>query len=275
MGLAVLLAGGLPWGAVLAPLNLRFFPAVPWAVVPMAAYLWFYWRFIGGRLGSPVDAERRRTLLRANPVSPDVWPIAIGTGLLGFGALLTGVSVMARVVTMPESAMIERPEEMPFITLFVLLVMASLVAGVTEEAGFRGYMQGPIERRYGLAAAILVNGVMFGVMHFPNHPDAVLTMLPYYVAVSALYGGITWATNSILPSLVLHAGGDVWSLTRLWITGRPEWQIATTSAPTQVWDTGVDAPFILSALACLVLTAATVAGCRAIRRATGDVTDRH
>jgi len=32
---------------------------------------------------------------------------------------------------------------MPPVTMFVLLAMASLVAGVTEEAGFRGYMQAP------------------------------------------------------------------------------------------------------------------------------------
>jgi Type II CAAX prenyl endopeptidase Rce1-like len=86
-------------------------------------------------------------------------------------------------------------------TMFMLLVMSSVVAGVTEEAGFRGYMQGPIERRYGLAVGILVNGMMFGLLHFPNHPDAVMLMLPYYIAVAAVYGGLTWAANSILPAL--------------------------------------------------------------------------
>jgi membrane protease YdiL (CAAX protease family) len=50
------------------------------------------------------------------------------------------------------------------------LTMASVVAGVTEEAAFRGYMQTRIERQYGLLIAILVNGVMFGLLHFPNHP---------------------------------------------------------------------------------------------------------
>jgi len=100
--------------------------------------------------------------------------------------------------------------------------MSSCVAGITEEAAFRGYMQGPIEQRYGLMPAILVNGSMFGLLHFPNHPDAVLAMLLYYIAVAAVYGGLTWACNSILPALVLHAGGDIWSLTLLWITGRPE-----------------------------------------------------
>ena len=119
---------------------------------------------------------------------------------------------------------------MPIATAFSLIVMGSIVAGVTEEAAFRGYMQGPIERRYGLAAAILVNGTLFGLLHFPTHPADVLWMLPYYIAVSAVYGGLTWAANSILPALVLHVAGDVVVLTRWWLTGRPEWQIGPTAS---------------------------------------------
>src|SRR4029078_10693069 len=140
----------------------------------------------------------------------------------------------------------------PRLTSFLRLTVWSIVAGVTEESAFRGYMQTPIERRYGVLLAILVNGTAFGLLHFPNHPADVLTMLPYYIAVSAVYGGLTWAANSILPALVLHSGGDVWSLARLWLPGRPEWQLSP--APTRlIWETGVDASFLLSAAALAVL----------------------
>jgi hypothetical protein len=52
-GLAVLVAGTILWGGVagypfLAGWNLRVFPGVPWAVVPMALYLWLYWRHLDG-----------------------------------------------------------------------------------------------------------------------------------------------------------------------------------------------------------------------------------
>ena len=264
-GVGVLLAGSLPWGAVLAPLNLRLAPVVPWAIVPMAIYLWAYWRFVGGRLGSPATAEARRQRLRAHPVSPEAWPMAIVTGLVGFGALLTLVTLMARVMSMPATTPIEAPPGMPPATVFTLLTMASLVAGVTEEASFRGYMQGAIERRYGLSAGILVSGIMFGVLHFANHPNAVLQMLPYYIAVSALYGGLTWATNSILPALTLHAGGDVWSLTRLWLTGRPEWQMSAAPPPL-VWESGLDARFVTTLAVLIALTATTAALCLSLRR---------
>ena len=52
---------------------------------------------------------------------------------------------------------------MPRATVLALLLMAAPVAGVVEEAAFRGYMQGPIERQYGLIVAILVTGTMFAV----------------------------------------------------------------------------------------------------------------
>lgn len=172
--------------------------------------------------------------------------MAVLAGMVGFGALLSYAALLGRLVAIPPSQPIVTPPEMPPITAFVLLVMGSLVAGVTEEAGFRGYMQGPIERRFGRALGIVVPGVVFGLLHFPNHPSHVVGMLPYYVAVSAVYGGITAACNSILPALALHAGGDVWSLTRLWMTGVAEWQLAAQPRPL-VWDTGVDAAFLIAA----------------------------
>ena len=250
---------------LLAPANLRIGTAVPWAIVPMTIYLWAYWKYIGGDWGPRDSAPTRRAYLRANPLSANVWMMSIAAGLLGFGALLAFLTVMARVVELPASAAITAPAGMPRATMFVLLVMASLVAGVTEEAAFRGYMQGPIERRYGLAPAILVNGSAFGLLHFPNHPDAVLTMLPYYIAVAAVYGGLTWAANSILPALVLHSGGDVGSLGRLWLTGRPEWQLSP-QAPSLIRDTGVDAGFLTAVGAFVVLAAFTVWAYASIHR---------
>jgi uncharacterized protein len=263
-GLGVLLAGNLPWIALFAPLNLRVFPSIPWAIVPMAIYLWLYWQYIGGRIGSLDTAAMRRANLRASRLGADVWTIAIVTGLIGFAAVLALVTLMARLITMPESAPITLPEEMPPLTGFLLLVMGSIVAGMTEEAGFRGYMQGPIERRYGLALAVLVNGLMFGLLHFPNHPAAAISMLPYYIAVSAIYGGLTWAANSILPALALHVGGNVWSLTRLWVTGRPEWQLSPTPPPL-IWDLGPDTAFLVTTAVFFVLTAVTVVLCRSMR----------
>lgn len=126
-----------------------------------------------------------------------------------------------------------------------------------EEAAFRGYMQGPIERRHGAIIALLLNGVVFGALHFTHHPAAVLAMLPYYVAITLIFGGFAWATNSIVPGLVMHTLGDVFSLTRLWATGKPEWEQTSVTVPL-IWESGPDGSF-WAALAALVLLGSATA----------------
>ena len=100
-------------------------------------------------------------------------------------------------------------------------------------------------------------------------------MLPFYLAVSAIYGGLAYATNSILPAIALHECGDLWSLTRQWITGQPSWQLSSIAAPPLVWQTGIDAAFVTSVVAFVLLGAMTtwaIAGvARAARAETAPV----
>jgi membrane protease YdiL (CAAX protease family) len=266
-GVVVLLAGNLPWAGFgpvtgLMTRNLGTGTAVPWAILPMTLYLWVYWRFISGAWGPSTDRASRRANLRAHRLPSRLWLPSLAAGLVGFATLLALLAVAARVVELPAALPIATPPGMPILTVLLLLAMASVVAGVTEEAAFRGYMQSIVERRYGVVIAILINGILFGLLHFGNHPRDVLLMLPYYVAVSAVYGGLTWAADSILPALVLHTAGDVVVLTRWWATGRPEWQL-TAIAPQSVWERGIDAPFVFAAVAAVVLAVAT---CWAYRR---------
>ncbi len=241
-GSAVSGAGILPW-VFFVTWNQKLLMSLPWAVLPTALYLWLFWRYLQGAGWPRSTVEARRTGLRANRLSSDVWGMALFAGVLGLTALLPLLGVLSRLVRLPaESQPIIVPPEMPFVTVFLLLVMASVVAGVVEEAAFRGYMQGAIERRYGPVVAILATGALFGLGHLTHHPDSMLPMMPFYLAVAAIYGGLAYLTNSILPGLVLHAGGDVFSLTRLWTTGQPEWQ--TSSKPPQlIWETGTDPAF--------------------------------
>ena len=137
---AVLLGGNLPW-AGLGTWNLRVGTSVPWAIVPMAIYLLIYWQFIGGKWGSSSSRANRRALVRAHSLPVSVWSASLAAGLLGFATLVASLVVAARLVSLPSSAPIVTPPEMPLVSGFLLLVMQSVVAGVTEEAAFRGYVQ--------------------------------------------------------------------------------------------------------------------------------------
>jgi membrane protease YdiL (CAAX protease family) len=54
---------------------------------------------------------------------------------------------------------------------------------------------------------------MFAIAHL----DFTLILWPYYVAVSAIYGTGTFLTNSILPAVVLHTAGNIYSNFYLWL----------------------------------------------------------
>ena len=62
-----------------------------------------------------------------------------------------------------------------------------------------------------------------------------------------------------------HAAGDTVVLARWWLTGVPEWQIGPVH-PALVRQSGVDAAFIVSVLAWLLLTSASVAAFAAMQR---------
>jgi hypothetical protein len=59
---------------------------------------------------------------------------------------------------------------------------------------------------------------------------------------STVYGTLAYLTKSILPSLVLHAGGNVLSAFDLSARGRSEWQ-ASRNPKQLIWVTGPDGSF--------------------------------
>jgi membrane protease YdiL (CAAX protease family) len=180
--------------------------------------------------------------------------VALLAGFVGLTFVVLLQRVLSRLVSLPQQQ-VPDTLQYPVGTVLLWVLMSAVVAGVAEEASFRGYMQGLIERRHGPIVAILVTGSLFGLAHF-THPEVTAVLLPYYLAVAAVYGALAYLTNSILPSVVLHAGGNVLSAFDLFTRGRAEWQASPTPKPL-IWVTGPDASFwIWLSLAVLVGAAA-------------------
>jgi hypothetical protein len=89
------------------------------------------------------------------------------------------------------------------------------------------------------------------------HLDFTLILWPYYVAVAAIYGTVTYLTQSIVPAVVLHTGGNIYSNLDLWRHGQAEWQ-ASSGPTTLIWNGGADESFWISSLALLIVTATMV-----------------
>lgn len=253
-GIVLAAAGTVPWAALVSA-NTKYWSAVPWAVPPTAVYLWLFWRYVRGAGWPRSTAAARRSSCRANRLPEDVWGMAFLAGGLGLVAVLLLQGVMSRLVALPAQQDLD-VSQYPFVTAVAWVLMSAAVAGVVEEASFRGYMQGPIERRHGPVIAILVTGSVFGFAHF-THPEVTVVLMPFYLAVAAVYGALAYLTNSILPSLALHAGGNVLGAFDLFVRGRAEWQ-ATAMPKPLVWATGTDASFWSSLLAAILVSAAAV-----------------
>ena len=253
-GLAVATAGTVPWAALVAA-NIKHEPALPWAVPIMAAYLWFFWRYVRGEGWPQSTAAARRASSRANGLVADLWGPALLAGVLGLVSVLLLQGVLSRVVALPQQRELD-VSRYPVVTVLLWVLMSAVVSGVVEETAFRGYLQRPIERRHGPLIAILVTGGLFGLVHF-SHPEVTLVLLPYYMAVAAVYGALAHFTDSTLPSMLLHGGGNALSAFDLFARGRSEWQLSAAPNPL-VWETGPDAAFVASAVGLVVVGAATV-----------------
>jgi membrane protease YdiL (CAAX protease family) len=178
----------------------------------MGVILFFYWHLLSA-------TPARRAGLRANPITPLQWSWALIAFGFGFTAINATKVVLNTWLDLPVSA---PPEigKVPLASVVAYVFMLSLVAAVTEEAGFRGFMQGPLERSHGPFVAILIGGVIFWIGHILQFAGAYrlfLLSIWYFLAASALMGAIAWLTNSILPSLAAHAIGDfLFTLLTLW-----------------------------------------------------------
>ena len=256
-GYVVTTVGGLP-PAVFMLANLKIFPAVPWLLPATAGWLWLFWRYAGGAGWPRATARARRRNLRARSLPPRVWVWALAAGC---PALLAGVGMAfltPRFSYIPRDAF-KLPIDFsayPSWTVISILLAISATAGVVEEAGYRGYMLAPIQRRHGWIVGIVVVGSMFFLDHHLSHDYATFAFLPFFLTVSAVHGLLVYFTRSILPSVVLHAVLDFTTIPiQYGIVGKP--------VTDPIWQTGVDRWFV----GCLAMTAIfAIASVPAFRR---------
>jgi membrane protease YdiL (CAAX protease family) len=139
-----------------------------------------------------------------------------------------------------------------------LLIMNAIVAGVAEEAAYRGYMQGMLERHFKAALAIAVVTVVFTALHLLGGVKTLPLGLPVSAA-SILFGVLTTLTRSILPAVVVHALVDLTTLPL-------EWGLVGHLPVGRFYPSGIDTFFIASAAVAIIGFVATVAALLKLRR---------
>lgn len=161
-----------------------------------------FWSTLGWRKLSPSHPEM--------PRYPIVYFLS-GCGLSLFVALLT-----ASMKT-PENTPMEELFKYPR-TAMMFVAMAVFVAPLVEETLFRGYLYPMFARSFGVAPAILVTGVLFGLMHGAQlgwtwSLVAILTM------VGIIFTLVRARTGTVFASFLMHLGYNALiSIAAVWST---------------------------------------------------------
>jgi len=206
LGLLVSFVGLAPW-VVMVRLNARIHPDIPWAALATLVWLVLYLFWLNGA-GPPARWKvARRYRLRLWRSGSNAWSrdgIAVTLSLLAMIGLLTVLWILLRAPAQPPDL-----SQFPSTALLVsVFLMTPLVAGVTEEAAFRGYMQRALER-YGSPTAIIVSAAAFALVHGVHGLEILLLLGPGIFIAGIVYGLLAYHSGSILPGMIVHFLGDL------------------------------------------------------------------
>jgi membrane protease YdiL (CAAX protease family) len=192
------------WAGLLLT-NLSHVPAVPWSSLVMGLLLWALWSFFGGKWGPMKSRAALRESLRAAPLPRRVYSWALVAGLLWVVFLGGFWIVLEQLVRVPGNKLPDF-SALPLVTVIATLVMACASGAVSEEAGFRGYFQGSLERSGLGAAAILCTALLMAPIHALTQGFVWPTLL-FYLLVDGMLGALAYLTQSIRPGVLVHAVG--------------------------------------------------------------------
>ena len=235
IGFLVAEIGILVWLVFLA-----FVPG-PWPVFLMGGVLWLYWKYFSGNWWPKSTADARRKSFRAVSMPSGVWKWGLAAAILFVVIVESALVVTFRLIEFPAEAFTAEYSLFDAIPLWVAVlagVMAALVAGICEEIGFRGYMQVPLEKRYGPGVGITIVSIMFIVVHLHQAWALPILYLGLFAA-SVLLGILAYTSRSLIPSIIAHTVMDIVNFSYWWSN------VAGKFEKRPIGETGIDAHFIV------------------------------
>jgi membrane protease YdiL (CAAX protease family) len=221
--------------------SLMFVPGI-WSLVIMGGALCAFCAYFGGSWWPKATKEIRRERFRALKLPRAVWTWSLLAAMLFVIVTQSSVVVTFRVVEFPAELFDQGfgLDDIPPWIAWMFIVMSALVAGICEEVGFRGYMQVPLEKRYGPRVAIAITSLVFVVFHL-NQAWAP-PVLFHLFALSAGGGILAYAAGSLIPIIVAHVVLDVFNFAYWWS------DVAGSFEMRPLAETGIDAHFVVWSL---------------------------
>jgi membrane protease YdiL (CAAX protease family) len=251
---------GLVPANVWPPLLLRL--GVPLAATTEVTFLALYlWWASGG--GPPLRSKTSRgAAFRRRALTSRQWTWSVVAALSFAATIHTAIVLLFRFVSFPMEAF-RHGYDVSFIPSLPLKWIAAVVsaasAGICEETGFRGYMQYPMEHRYGAPTAIFVSSVFFMLVHLTKD-WALVGMVPIVFTAGVLLGLLAWSSGSLIPSIMGHIVMDI-GLFAYWWTG-----IAGDFIARPITETGVDQSFLITCAILATMLGTVLFTARRLRR---------
>ncbi|MGB9466905.1 MAG: CPBP family intramembrane glutamic endopeptidase [Candidatus Acidiferrum sp.] len=119
-----------------------------------------------------------------------------------------GLSLVVSIVTVK----MQPPENVPIEELFrykntamLFMAMAVLIAPLVEETVFRGYLYPLFAKSFGVAAGVIITGVLFGLMHGAQL-GWTWGLVFVLITVGVIFTFVRARTGSVFASFLLHLG---------------------------------------------------------------------
>jgi len=93
-----------------------------------------------------------------------------------------------------------------FLGVTLLILLASVFPGFSEELFFRGYVRVGLERRWGFMVAVFLPALVFAMVHMdPMHATAVLPL-------GLWFGCLAWWSRSTIPAIGAHLMNNLFAI---------------------------------------------------------------
>jgi membrane protease YdiL (CAAX protease family) len=170
-----------------------------------------------------------------------VWMWSLIAALLAVVVMQSSVVILDRMIgsTAKASGPVIDFTNVPNWQIWSFILMAAAVAGISEEVGFRGYMQVPLEGRYGPAVGITITSIVFVVFHLNQTWAAGAGILVILFAGGVMWGVIVLTSGSLIPAIISHIIVDIFSFSYWWT------DFTLTSDKGLIGETGIDTHFIM------------------------------
>jgi len=237
---AIILGSVISTIGVLAWSVLATFVPMPWSFILMIALLWFYIKYFSGSWKPNRTIEFRKQNFRASRLSVKAWFYSIIAIILIVFIEQSGLIVTFRLMEFPADRFSQEYnflEKVPVWAAWLVVIMISAVAGICEEIGFRGYMQVPLENKYGPFKAISIVSIVFVIVHIHQAWSGPVIFHIFFISV--LFGSIAFYSHSLIPGIIAHFIMDICNFSFWWSKLGHQFDKKT------ILETGIDSHFII------------------------------